>query len=339
MDNIDLKIKQMLRETINEYLEQSYDDLRGGKHNLPIVYQLAKRDRVEKIFKNGFSREYAATAGGNYYCTGLYTTFDLQSTLNNSQDKADLYGDVIIKMAIKSYDRFFICNKKIAREVYGDKYRMEDQLEILFEKYPQILQNIRNHPNYSTIIQTSSSRTAQNVAALLEVLGGMQCRADDNLNRFDIRGFVFYGANDGYVAIIRDFKAIVPLAYSLDKARTTDKSWRNDLFTEKTYSNTAGDYDPIIFLGNDISYYKNPKSFRMINGYMKVQRAIDGHYNFLDKDKNLLSPIWFKLASDMNKDQMALVKDDDGDTFYINPYGFFNSPDDDYPFAQFSDIG
>lgn len=338
MNNLDFKIKNILRETINEYLDQSYDDLKIGRHNLPIVYQLAKRDRINGIFKNGFSREYAATAGGNYYCTGLYTTFDLNSTLRNSQDKSDLYGDTIIKMAIKSYDRFFICNKKIAQEVYGDKYRMQDQLEILFKDYPQILHYIKHSPQYSTIIQTQSPRTAQNVAALLEALGGMNCRADNNLNKFDIRGFVFYGANDGYVAIIRDFKAIVPLAYSLDKGRTNDKSWRNDLFTQNTYKNTAQDYDPIIFLGDDTSYYKNPKSFRMINGYMRVQRAVDDKFNFLDKDKNILSPIWFKNASPMNKEHMALVKNDDDETFYIGEDGFYDNIDDEYPFAQFSDI-
>lgn len=338
MNNIDLKIRKILREQINEYLDQSYDDLKGGHHNLPIVYQLAFKDRINSIFKNGFSREYAATAGGNYYCTGLYTTFDLNSTLRNTQDKASLYGDVIIKMAIKSYDRFFICNKKIAKEVYGKHYSMEDQLDILFADYPDILRYIKHSPYYGTITQTQSPRTAQNVAALLEALGGMHCGADNNLNRFDIRGFVFYGANDGYVAIIRDFKAIVPLAYSLDKGRTTDKSWRNDLFSEKTYNNTAKDYDPIIFLGNDTSYYKNPKNFRMINGYMKVQRAMDDKFNFLDKDKNLLSPIWFKNASDMDKNQMAFVMDDDGDTYYISQYGLFENPDDEYPIAQLSDL-
>ena len=138
-----LDIKTIIKEEINEYLDTSYDDLRNNRHNLPIVYQLAFEDRLPSIFKNGFSREFAATAGGNFYCTGLYTTFDLNSTIENSKTKADLYGGAIIKMGIKSYERFFICNKKIAQQVYGSHFRPEDQLEILFKDYPNVLKQFK----------------------------------------------------------------------------------------------------------------------------------------------------------------------------------------------------
>lgn len=329
-----INIRKILREEINEYLDTSYDDLRNNRHNLPIVYQLAFEDRLPSIFKNGFSREFAATAGGNYYCTGLYTTFDLNSTIENSKTKASLYGGAIIKMGIKSYDRFFICNKRIAQQVYGSHFRPEDQLEILFKDHPNVLQKFKQSSLYDTVIQTENKRTAMNVVAFLEILGGMLCRADNNLNKLDIRGFVFYGSNDGNVAIIRDFKAIVPLAYSLDNART----WKQDLFTKKTYDNTANDYDPIIFLGKDASKYINPKRYRMINGYMKVQSKKDGKFNFLDKDKNILSPIWFAKASDMDDRQFAFVMDDDGNTFYVGVDGYYESEDDVYPFTTFDDV-
>lgn len=329
-----LNLNKIIQEEINEYIETSYDDLKTNRHNLPIVYQLAFKDRIKSIFKNGFSREYATSAGGNFYCTGLYTTFDLQSTIENSKTKASLYGDVIIKMGIKSYDRFFICNRHIAKKVYGDKYRPEDQLEILFKNNPRILQKIKNSPEYPSIIQTQAKRTSINVIALLTALGGMYCQADGMLNDLDIRGFVFFGSNDGSVAIIRDFKAIVPLEYSLDNGRT----WRNDLFTEKTYNNTAQDYDPIIFLGKDASKYVNPKNYRMINGYMRVQFKNNMEYNFLDKDKNLLSPINFKEASDMNSKQMALVMNDEGETFYVGKDGYYENENDDYPFMTFDDF-
>ena len=328
-----INIRKILKEEINEYIDASYDDLKNNHHNLPIVYQLAFRDRLKSIFTNGFSREFAASAGGNYYCTGLYTTFDLDSTIENSKTKASLYGDAIIKMGIKSYDRFFICNKHIAKQVYGNNYLPKDQLEILFKNYPNVLKQIKNSKYYNEIIQVEKRRTSSNVIALLTVLGGMMCQADENLNNFDIRGFVFYGLNDGNVAIIRDFKAIIPLAYSLDNAKT----WRTDLFTEKTYTNTANDYDPIIFLGKDASKYINPRNYRMINGFMKVQSKTNHKFNFLDKNKKLLSPIWFDKASDMNDNKMALVMND-GETYYVGEDGYYENENDDYPFMTFDDV-
>lgn len=329
-----LDIKKIIKEEINEYVDTSYDDLANNRHNLPIVYQLAFEDRLPSIFKNGFSREFAASAGGNFYCTGLYTTFDLQSTIENSKTKANLYGNAIVKMGIKSYDRFFICNKQIAKQVYGANFRPKDQLKILLKNYPDKLREIENSPYYNNIIQTEKRRTSSNVIALLGLLGGMFCQADNTLNDLDIRGFVFFGANDGNVAIIRDFKAIVPLAYSLDNATT----WKTDLFSKNTYNNTANDYDPIIFLGKDVSKYIDPKKYRMINGYMKVQSKINGKFNFLDKNKNILSPIWFNKASDMNENQMAFVMNDDGETFYVGHDGYYENEDDDYPFMTFDDV-
>lgn len=329
-----MDLKKLLREEINEYISASYDDLKRGNHNLPIVYQLAFSNRLKSIFKNGFSREYAASAGGNFYCTGLYTTFDLDSTIRNSITKKDLYGDAIIKMGIRSYDRFFIGNKRIAQQVYGNKWRFEDQLEILFKEYPVVLERIKHSPYYKDIVQTESKRTAANVQSLLHALGGMHCQADGSLNKYDIRGFVFFGLNDGNVAIIRDFKAIVPLSYSVDNGRT----WKTDLFSKNTYNNTAKDFDPIIFLGKDVDDYINPKSYRMINGYMKVQSKRTKLFNFLNKDKEVLSPIWFAKASNMDSKKMAFVMNEDGDTFYVGEDGYYESEEDDYPFMTFEDV-
>ena len=207
-------------------------------------------------------------------------------------------------------------------------------MEILLGKNKKIYNHVLQSDHYPYIVQTESKRTAINVQHLLTALGGMQCGADDTLNELDIRGFVFYGLNDGNVAIIRDFKAIVPLSYSLDNGRT----WRTDLFSKSTYKNTANDYDPIIFLGKDASQYKNPKDYRMINGFMRVQSKKTGKFNFLDKNKNILSPIWFAKASNMDNNKMAFVMNDDGETFYVGENGYYETEDDDYPFMTFDEV-
>ena len=317
-------IDKIITETINEYIgDVEYEDIINDTHNLPIVYQCAFRDRLKSIFKHGFSQEFAKSAGGNYYCTGLYTTYDLLSSMKNVKDKGSLYGDAIIKIGVKSYDRFFIMNKKIAQQVYGKNYTPEKQLELLLSNRQDVLNKIKKSSHYNSIIQTSSQRTAQNVAALLEVLGGMMCRADNTLNELDIRGFIFFGSNDGHVAIIRDYKALIPLAYSLDGGHT----WKKDLTNKDTFNATARDYDPLTFLGGDVTSYIKPETYRMINGFMRVQRKRDNKFNLIDKDKNVLSPYWFDSLSPMDENGEAMcifegekytltkngIYDDDGD--------------------------
>ena len=145
-----IDFQKIIRETIEEYTDyvKSFDTVHEDLKNSPAIYQLAFKDRIKSIFRNGMSREYAATAGGNFYCTGLYSTYNLDSTIRNSYTKSDIYGDVILKMKVSSYDRFFICDKKIAKQVYGDKFHPKDQLEILFADYPEALEDLKNSPYY-----------------------------------------------------------------------------------------------------------------------------------------------------------------------------------------------
>lgn len=338
-DMSDFCFENIVNEAINEFMDIEYNDIKSGNHNMPIIYQLAFSDRLPSIFRNGFSREYAKSAGGNYYSTGLYTTFDLRSTIQNSITKKEIYGDAILKIGVVSYERFFICNKAIAQQVYGSKYHPKDQLEILFKDYPNVLEKIKSSRYYSSIIQTDSRRTASNVASFHEALGGMLCAADDNLNKYDIRGFVFYGSNDGNVCLVRDFKAIVPLSYSLDNGKT----WNEEFFSQKTFNNTARDHDPIIFLGDDSKKYIDPERFRVINGYMRVQRKVDKKFNLLNSEtKEPISPIWFDGLSNMDYNGFATAVSfeitDTDELFYINSDGCYESPDDNYAFLYFSDI-
>ena len=330
---MEINLRQTIDETLDEFVDNvTMDSLKNDTHGMPIVYQCAFSNRLPSIFKNGMSREFAGSAGGNAYCTGLYTTFNLSSTIENNRTKAHLYGDAILKMAIKSYEGFLIANKRIAQEVYGDKWRFEDQLKILLP--PNELERLKRSPYYPDIVYPNNHYSSDNVKAFCIAMGGMSRGCDPKLNEFGIMGFVFHGRSDGDVAIIRDFKAIIPLAYSLDQART----WRTDLLTDETLENTARDFDPLIFLGKAVKEYVNPKSYRVINGYMKVQRKSDNKYNFINASTHkLLSPIWFENASPMNDNRRAFVKYNDN-TFYVGEDGFYETEDDEYPFADFEDV-
>lgn len=344
MNNLDNRIKVALRQQLNEYMDKvkDLDSLKGDKINLHYVYQLAPQSNIESIFKFGASREFAASKGGNYYCTGLYTTFNLSSTIKNSKDKASLYGGTIMKWGVNSYDRYFICNEKIAKQVYGDKWRLADQIEYLFKDYPEGMQKIKSYRNYSYIIDDSTYRSASNVAEFCTAMGGMCQRCDNDLNKYNIRGFIFHGSNDGDVALHRDFKNLIPLAFSTDGAKT----WQTHLLSDTTLNNSARDHDPIIFLGADSVKYVDPSKYRVINGFMKVQRKSDNKYNFInEKTKKILSPLWFVNASHMDENQMAYVtasqfQDENGKPirFYVSTDGYYQNIDDNYPFMSFEDM-
>lgn len=344
MSHLENRIRIVLREQLNEYMDRvtDLDSLKNGKIDFHYVYQLAPLSNIENIFKFGASREFAASQGGNYYCTGLYTTFNLSSTIANSRDKASLYGSTIMKWGVNSYDRYFICNEKIAKQVYGSKWRLADQIEYLFKDYPDGMQKIKNSRFYADIVNDGVYRSAANVASFCEAMGGMCQRCDNDLNKYDIRGFIFHGSNDGDVALHRDFKNLIPLAFSTDGAKT----WQTHLLSDTTLDNSAKDHDPIIFLGASSSKYINPQNYRVINGFMRVQRRNDSKYNFIDeKTKQVLSPLWFTNASPMDEKQMALVTasqftDENGKPikFYVSTDGYYQNIDDNYPFMSFDDM-
>ncbi len=321
-----MNIKNIIRETIEEYIDNvSYDSLKNDSHNLPIVYQLAKSDRIASIFRNGYDREYAGTAGGNFYVTGVYSTYNLQSTLNNLGDKASLYGDTIVKLGIKSYERFFIMNYDIAKKVYGKNYLPENQLKILFGNNKEVYNKIINSKLYKNIISTTNHYTSHNVQALLESLDGMRRASDQTLRDCDVRGFVFYGANDGHVAIIMDFKAIVPLAYSKDKGKT----WKKELFSQKTIENTVQTHDALTLLGKDAKSKGLIPISKFINGAIIVQDKRTQLYNLYTSDKKLISDYWFEQVSPFDSKGRSLVKIKFDDNLeLIKPYLQATYPDD-----------
>lgn len=318
---------------ISEYVDNvEWGDLVGdNSNNMQIVYQLTDKNGLKSIFKNGFSAEFAGGAGGNFYCKGLYTTTNLKSTLENLKTKSSLYGSCILKIYVPSFKGFLIFDRRIAKEVYGQNSSYYNQLKMFFP--PEKIEQWKNSGILYRITNEHEEWTSKNVIALFGGLNGMG-RSNQALSDYGVEGFLFKGHNDGHVCIIRDFKRVIPIAYSTDGGRT----FKNDLFTKETFERSFKEYDPEIFLGKDAPKYINPQNYRMINNYMKVQRKSDKKYNFISsKDKNFLSPLWFDMASDMDSNHMAFVQNN-GQSFYVGENGYYENENDDFPFATFDEV-
>lgn len=324
-----INLKQIINETVDEYLDKTvtFDNVLI-QPNFQTVYQVTPKNRLKSIFTHGYSREFTGTNAGNMYGAGVYTTYSLKSTQHNC---GGYYGNTIIKMITPSFDRFFIGDKTIAQQVYGEKYDFESQLKKLFRYYKPLLEEIKQSQYYKNIIQTTQPYTSINVQALLMALGGLSGKADHILNKVNIRGFIFKGRQDGQVAFIRDFNSVLPVAYSTDKGVT----FKTDLFNKELFNKVQNGHDPIIYTRKFLDNFIDPKSYRFINGFMRVQRKYDGKYNFLKPKANgeamkylLPRNAWLDRASDMDANHRAKVYIKSIGDLYVDENGFYENEND-----------
>jgi hypothetical protein len=327
------QVKNLIKEFVDNV---SFEDIRDGNNNFETVYQITKKSNLQSIFNGGFDAAYLKSGGGNMYGRGIYSTFTLRSTLNNLKG-GSIYGNTIVKIKVDSFDRFLIFNRRIAEKYYGENAPMDRQIELLF-KGTKYLDKIKKSHYYYDIIRErrQSSLCAQ---ALLMALNGLGNNSDMILNECNIRGFIFVGGHDGEVAVIRDMKSLIPVAYSNDEGET----WNTSLFSEMTLQNSLQRYDADVFLGGDTKNYKETINYRMINGWMKVCRRSDGKYNFVDKDKKYMSPIWFNQASDIDETGKSFVDivlpgETEVETFYADEKGIYSDNHDNFPNYTWEDL-
>ena len=83
------------------------------------VYHCAHIESLDSIGKTGFERYFSAKGVGNAYGSGIYSTFDLQSSIKNALENKG-YGHVILKCKVKSLRNFLIYIPEIATKVYGN---------------------------------------------------------------------------------------------------------------------------------------------------------------------------------------------------------------------------
>lgn len=241
------------------------------------VYHCARQegDAYLKIFKYGFERYYLARGVGNLYGPGVYTTTDLESSIANAHRGE--YGKVIIKGEIISYDNFLIWNKNLAIKVYGDNWKIENQLNVIFS--PEIIDEIKEKSFYNNIIRYNDF-SSDNAKTFYNHCKNANFTHGNPYHK--INGFVFHGRRDGRVAVIKDVKNVIPLEYSFDYGQT----WKVGQ-TEETLKHTKDEFDAAHKFGH-LYAETQPVEF----GWSKV-KSKEGKINYIDKDGKPLSPVWF----------------------------------------------
>lgn len=296
-----MKIIELNEESLKEYIKKilfeknefglnikgdlSLDDIKSG---VPLYHRPKNGDEVLKsLFKYGFSREYTSTNGGNMYGPGVYTVYSLKS----SQTSATGYGNIILKVyLLGGYKDFLIFNSDIAKRIYGERWHISQQIKDLLPEYLADKVLSRTHLHMDGL----SSRSAYQVASVL----------GKDINKTNIRGFVFTGGHDGDVCFIRDFSAVIPVEYSTDNGRT----WKMGI-TPELIKRAGSTVDTTFKYKNKET--QNEKIFddvsdRAINGFVMVHK--NDKVNFINiKTDKLISNTWFDIASNFDEDGFAEV--------------------------------
>lgn len=289
-------LKNLVESVIQEYYEG--DDF--------IVYHCARKETLEGIFRFGFEAFYTAKGAGNMYGRGVYSTFSLQSSIVNA--KRGDYGNVILKCKVRSIKDFLIFDKQLAIREYGENWRMEDQLRLLVE--PKVYEYLMKSGRLDPIINVDIYRSSVN-ARNAHIL-------DREYPKFGerIQGYIFRGNRDGDVAVIKDFKNVIPLQYTLDMGKT----WRDIPRTKDYQKNIVNDVDLKFHVGK--LYDEVP--FNFTNGFAKVGK--NGKINYLNQETykdGVISDVWFDSGSDtFTNDGFCLVYKDN------TPYYIYYDKDD-----------
>ena len=319
-------IKRVVNESINEYNDNKkgmdveffknpkskvYDKATKEEwiNGYPVIYQITRKESLKSIFKNGFDREFTGTNAGNLYGPGLYSTYQFGSSVNN----AGKYGGVFLKILVLSrFNRFLIFDVPLAKKIYGNEWEIEKQLLNLFGK--KEVENFKKEGIYNSLVNIRGWQTAPNALTAWQRIG------DERLVRYNIGGFIFHGNNDGYVGVIRDFKGLIPIAYSVDGGKT----FKDDLFTQDTLDTIFYDVDFHTFVGSDIDKVSDTKNLKSglnkrINDYV-LTKTKNGKYNYYNPtNRKFLSPIDFDEASPFRENGFAYVEIND--TLYVEAFG------------------
>lgn len=305
---------------IDELIKQDFDSFKSDIGNLPILYQCTSKESVEGIKKNGASREFTGK-NSNYYGQGAYTTFTLESSIENA--KGSIYGKYIVKYALSGGFKNFLFFDEEMNEKYNNGEPIEQQIERLCP--PDIVQKLNDRGFFE---YTKSDRgnhylfnkklSAHCAKMFFEVLKGE--RLSDNeltpwqkqfgsrsiynekdISRTNVKGYIFIGVNDGEVCVVRDFNSLVPIAY-FDLYAGGDPHNENewiDILNQDAFNNISSSIDIGTYIRG--KYPETPFNTKTICGYVLVKK--DGKYNYIDVETmDELLPIPADNATDFNPD-------------------------------------
>lgn len=328
-------VKEEKRKIIKEAFSPDMTAAEFFSKNGCIVYTCTHADSVSGIFKNGFSRQYAAENDRNYnggrgfYGNGVYGSVSLGKPYSEISSKGNLgmndagaiylssypdgsksdgfkYGPVILKcILLGGWNNFLIFDERLARIVYKDNWTIDKQIgQIVGSKDSAAAQTLFNAVRHNTRynVDSSDSRTTQALAGLFRGSQAEFDRWEAFFRKFGIRGAIYHGGNDGYAFVCYNYSEVVPVAASYDHGKTfTNK----DFDYETTKSRLSFDGDMQAKVGH---IYKKVSKFSKkveCNGKifgLTLVETRNGKFNFVFTDGKKLSKFDFDSEPTVSQD-------------------------------------
>jgi hypothetical protein len=182
------------------------------------VFHRTKDTSIDLIGRDGYR-----AGGGDVWGPGVYACYDLISTTkankyNEGHLKSSTYGPVIIENKVASLKNFLIFDYDVAKKVYGNEYKLEDQLkkilpENIYQKFEEVILEA------SQICDNLYKKSPMNKYTT-EAVGKIYILPEI---RHYLRGMIFTGAFDGKVLLNYDRENLIPINYSKDDGKTWKK--------------------------------------------------------------------------------------------------------------------
>lgn len=309
---------------LDELIKTDFSNFEKNIKILPKLYHCTTKEGKDGISLNGACREFTGK-NSNFYGQGFYTTFTLDSTVDNS---SSIYGKYIIKFALNDgFKDFLFCDEEMNQK-YNNGESIESQIERLCP--PDVIEVLKQKNFFSRIQQDKGTHSRLNkklsahiAKCFFEALKGERLpsklltpwQREQGCNLYDeklisktkIRGYIFVGGNDGEVCVVRDFNSLIPIAYfdptiGDDPTNDSDKGWIN-IYNQETFNGIANSVD----IGTHIrgEYPETPLNTKTICGYVLVKGKPSGKYNYLNTSTmQELLPIPADYATDFDNHTM-----------------------------------
>lgn len=294
VDFSDLNNKLNVREK-----EITFDDVNNGitlyhrPKDATVTVGGKRMSIIDSIFTYGFNREFTSTNGGNMYGAGVYTVY----TLKSSNEKAKGYGSAILKLKLLGgYKDFLIFSEQLAKQTYGNRWHIKQQIVDLFPK--DIADKIFN--NVHLVMHDDRASFDNMIKSSVPAYDIIRLLGESGMNRSKCRGIVYNGGHDGACCFIRDFSSVIPVAVSYDNGKT----WKYRA-TQELLNRISNEVDTHFQLGANKQF--KTVADKAINGYTMVWNN-QNKVNYIPANSNKpISNIWFDDGENWKKSNDGLL--------------------------------